>query len=126
MKPCNQCGKCCIKYGDGGLVATSEEIAWWETHRPHIARYVRANQIWMDPESGEQLKRCPWLEVSADGKLYSCAIYLDRPADCRHYPVNVSQMVVDECEMLEVRDLLDTDRAQQKLDRMMIDSRPAG
>ncbi|MFA0704132.1 YkgJ family cysteine cluster protein, partial [Vibrio sp. 10N.222.48.A3] len=26
MKDCNQCGKCCIKYGDGDLAATQEEI----------------------------------------------------------------------------------------------------
>ena len=124
MKPCNQCGKCCIKYSDGGLVATADELAWWEQHRPDIARYVRGAEIWMDPETGQQLKTCPWLEVSSDGKVYACAIYHDRPADCRHYPVNIEQMVVDECEMLEVRDLLDADAAQRKLDRMMMDSRP--
>lgn len=125
MKPCNQCGKCCIKYADGGLVATDKEIAWWELNRPHIARYVSESRIWMDPETGQQLESCPWLEVSTDGTLYSCAIYHDRPADCRHYPVNIEQMVLDECEMLEVRDLRDTDGAQRKLDRMMIDSRPS-
>lgn len=38
--------------------------------------------------------------------------------------MNIEQMVVDECEMLEVRDLLDTTSAQRKLDRMMTDSRP--
>ncbi|HHJ18661.1 MAG TPA: YkgJ family cysteine cluster protein, partial [Gammaproteobacteria bacterium] len=26
MKECNQCGKCCIKYSDGGLSASSSEI----------------------------------------------------------------------------------------------------
>ena len=28
MKNCNQCGKCCIKYGDGDLAATQEEITY--------------------------------------------------------------------------------------------------
>jgi hypothetical protein len=39
--------------------------------------------------------------------------------------VNIEQMVLDECEMLEVRDLTDTTGAQRKLDKMMADSRPA-
>ena len=26
MKDCNQCGKCCIKYGDGGIEASDEDI----------------------------------------------------------------------------------------------------
>jgi Fe-S-cluster containining protein len=124
LKQCNQCGKCCIKYSDGGLAATVEEIAWWEEFQPEIARYVSGTKIWMDPETGQQLETCPWLEVSPDNKLFSCAIYHNRPEDCRHYPVNIEQMVVDECEMLEMRDLLDTASAQRKLDRMMTDSRP--
>lgn len=125
MKACNQCGKCCIKYSDGGLSASADEVAWWETFRPEIARFVSGTSIWMDPETGEQLKRCPWLESSADGTVFSCAIYHHRPDDCRQYPVNIEQMVLDDCEMLEVKDLTDTDSAQRKLDKMMMDSRPA-
>lgn len=125
MKECNQCGKCCIKYSDGGLAATAGEIEWWETFQPEIARYVSDGKIWMDPETGQQLKSCPWLNRSPSDGKYTCAIYHDRPDDCRHYPVNIEQMVVDECEMLELRDLTDTTRAQRKLDEMMIDSRPA-
>lgn len=124
LKQCNQCGKCCIKYSDGGLVATADEIAWWEAFKPEIARYVSGKQIWMDPETGQQLKTCPWLKVSPDNEVFSCAIYHNRPDDCRQYPVNIEQMVADECEMLELRDLLDTTSAQRKLDRMMTDSRP--
>lgn len=125
MKECNQCGKCCIKYSDGGLAATADEIQWWETFQPEIARYVSDGKIWMDPETGLQLKVCPWLNRSPDDRKYTCAIYHNRPDDCRHYPVNIEQMVADECEMLELRDLTDTTRAQRKLDEMMINSRPA-
>ena len=84
----------------------------------------------MSPDTGKQLERCPWLTVSPNqdkfkpGK-YSCAIYYDRPDDCKHYPVTVEQMVEDECEMIEVRDLKDIRQAQNTLDRLMIDSRPA-
>ncbi len=116
MKACNQCGKCCKNYADGGLSATPEEIDWWEEHRPDIARYVKNGQIWMDPVDGRQLKRCPWLVQSPDGKVYSCEIYSDRPEDCRLYPVLVSDMIRDDCEMIEKIDLVDLAQAQRKLE----------
>ena len=124
MKNCNQCGKCCIKYSDGGLVATAEEIEGWELFQPHIADYVQGQQIWMDPKSGKQLTYCPWLQKEPSSQKYTCAIYYDRPDDCRHYPVTIEQMVNDECEMIEVKDLLKPKQAQRKLDQLMADSRP--
>ena len=117
MQACNQCGKCCQIYADGGLSATREEITWWQDHRPDIARFVSEGQIWMDPDTGRQLTRCPWLEESAE-RTFSCSIYNDRPEDCRLYPVLVSDMVRDECEMIEKIDLLDLGKAQQVLDNL--------
>ena len=130
MKECNQCGKCCIKYADGGLSATAAEIDWWEAARPDIAIYAHHGKIWCDPVTGEPLERCPWLRedpstTQTRQKKYSCGIYFDRPDDCRQYPVNITEMVVDECEMIEVRDLKDSHRAQISLDRIMATSRPA-
>ena len=124
MKNCNSCGKCCETAGNGGLSASAEEIDWWETHRPDISRYVQGQKIWVNPASGEYFSRCPWLQKSPDGKKFTCDIYDDRPEDCRHYPVDIEQMVRDDCEMLERRDLMDLKSAQKKLDAIMIDSRP--
>lgn len=124
MKPCNQCGKCCINYSDGGLSATSSEIDYWENFRPDIFSYVQDGEIWMSPETGKRLKRCPWLRQDAGQNKYSCAIYHDRPEDCQHYPVTIEQMVADECEMLEPRDLTKPQQAQKALDVLMADSRP--
>ena len=125
MKECNQCGKCCTKYGNGGLSASSDEIQWWESFRPNIFRYIRDGKIWISPETGKQMPRCPWLRKLPRQNKYICRIYHDRPDDCRHYPVNIEQMVVDECEMLDVRDLTNPAKAQTKLDKIMADSRPA-
>jgi Fe-S-cluster containining protein len=124
MKNCNSCGKCCETAGDGGLSASADEIDWWEIHRPDIFRYVQGNKIWVDPERGEYFARCPWLRKSTDGNKFTCDIYHDRPEDCRHYPVDVAQMLRHDCEMLERRDLVDIRRAQKDLDAIMIDSRP--
>lgn len=132
MKDCNQCGKCCIKYGDGALSASPEEIEMWALFQPHIYQYVKGNDIWFCPDTRVQLTRCPFLEVELNqgkgkekGKeKYTCSIYLSRPEDCRHYPSNISEMVRDECEMIEVKDLQNIKKAQSILDDLMQDSRP--
>lgn len=125
MKDCNQCGKCCTNYANGGLSASAGEIDHWETWRPDIARFVRDGKIWIDPETGKQLERCPWLKKLPGQRKYICRIYDDRPADCRYYPVNIDQMARDDCEMLEARDLRNPRQAQRTLDLLMADSRPA-
>ena len=130
MKACNQCGKCCIAYSDGGLSATVEEIEYWEIFRPAIHEFVVNGKIWIDPANGEQLSRCPWLQelpAGADSSAarYGCKIYADRPEDCRHYPVSVVEMIRDDCEMIEVQDLEALKQAQVALDKLMADSRPA-
>jgi Fe-S-cluster containining protein len=124
MKDCNSCGKCCETAGNGGLSATAEDIEHWETYRPDIARYVQGRKIWIDPATGEYFARCPFLQKETGSKKFTCDIYDDRPEDCRHYPVDIAQMLHDGCEMLERRDLLDIRRAQKKLDAIMVDSRP--
>ena len=124
MKECNQCGKCCTKYGNGGLSVTAEEIESWDIYRPDIYSYVNDGKIWMNPETGEQLERCPWLRKAPDQNKYLCDIYYDRPDDCKYYPVTIDQMVIDECEMLEPKDLLNLKQAQKTLNKLMEDSRP--
>jgi len=129
MKECNQCGKCCIKYGGGDLATTQEEVDLWETFNPEIFKFVKNNEIWFDPISGQRLKTCPFLETSYQAnplaqKKYTCRIYLNRPEDCRHYPSLLSEMIRDECEMIEPIDLKNHKKSQIKLDKIMSDSRP--
>jgi len=124
VKECNLCGKCCTNYSDGGLSATASEIEFWDNFRPDIARYVSDGKIWMSPDTGEQIKLCPWLKKVPNENKYICDIYYDRPDDCKHYPVTIEQMVTDECEMLESKDLIKPKQAQKTLDKIMVDSRP--
>ncbi len=125
LKDCNQCGKCCTKYSNGGLSASSSEIELWEVFRPEIANFVRKGKIWMDPDTGKQLELCPWLRKLPNQEKYICDIYYDRPDDCKHYPVTIEQMINDDCEMLEAGDLAKPKQAQKTLDKLMADSRPA-
>lgn len=124
MKKCNQCGKCCIKYSNGGLSVTADEIKSWDIFRPDIYNYISNGKIWMDPETGSQLERCPWLRKDPKQNIFTCDIYYDRPDDCKYYPVSIEQMIKDECDMLEERDLANPEQAQKKLDKLMAESRP--
>ncbi|VAX00702.1 hypothetical protein MNBD_GAMMA22-2843 [hydrothermal vent metagenome] len=124
MKECNQCGKCCTKYSDGGLSASQNEIEYWEIFRPDIAEFVYKGEIWIDPNTRDKINRCPWLQKDLDQEIYSCAIYNDRPNDCKYYPVTIEQMIADECEMLQANDLKYQTKAQNQLNILMEDSRP--
>lgn len=125
MKECNSCGKCCIKYSNGQLSASDEEVNYWEVFKPEIAEYVRNSELWVSPETGKLIELCPWLEKAPNSNIYTCAIYYDRPDDCRFYPSTIAEMVADECEMIESHDLANPKQAQISLDRIMADSRPA-
>jgi len=125
MKECNLCGKCCTKYSNDGLTASTDEIRLWDIYRPDIYQYVSKGKIWMDPDTGKQLELCPWLRKVPNDNKFLCAIYFDRPDDCKYYPVTITQMINDECEMLEEQDLVRPKQAQVTLDKLMADSRPA-
>ena len=105
MKDCNQCGKCCTRYGGGDLTASVSEIDWWENNRPEIFSHVGDGEIWISPITGKQMLRCPWLRKLPKQNKYICRIYYDRPDECRHYPVDIDQMIRDGCEMLEAKDI---------------------
>ncbi len=122
MKDCNSCGKCCIKYSNGALSASKQEIELWEIFNPDIAEYVRKGEIWADPKSGKLLELCPFLRQEKEGAPYMCDIYLDRPDDCKYYPSNVQEMILDGCEMIEEFDLKDLKKAQARLNIIMSDS----
>jgi Fe-S-cluster containining protein len=125
MKDCNQCGKCCIRYGGNSLSASDQDLDWWENNRPNIFRFVKDKEIWIDPATNEPMSACPWLRKEPNQEKYSCDIYYDRPEDCRFYPTLIDEMIKDECEMLEPRDLINTKKAQKDLDIIMSDSRPS-
>lgn len=123
MKECNQCGKCCIKYGNGGLSVSAVQIDYWENYRPEIHRYVVEGNIWIDPDTGKQVALCPWLRKEPNQNKYTCDIYYDRPDDCKYYPSTLDEMLIDGCEMLEEKDQSNPKLAQKALDEIMQDSR---
>jgi Fe-S-cluster containining protein len=123
VKDCNQCGKCCIKYSNGGLSVSVAQVDYWENYRPEIYRYVNQGSIWIDSETGKQIEVCPWLRKVPNQSKYSCDIYYDRPDDCKYYPSTIDEMIIDECEMLDKKDLSNSKQARKELDIIMEDSR---
>jgi len=123
MKPCNSCGKCCTKYGNGQLSASDGDIDLWHSLRPEIADFTKSGEIWFDPNTGHQLSSCPWLREVAGSSAFHCAIYFDRPEDCRVYPATVADMVKDGCEMLEPSDLKNLKVAEIRLSQIHIADR---
>jgi len=119
MKNCNSCGKCCIKYSNGGLTASDEDISLWESSRHDILPYVKSGKIWIDPKTNQQLAICPWLIKEPNASSYKCSIYFDRPEDCRVYPMTLNDMIKDDCEMLEAKDLKNLKQAQIDLDELI-------
>ncbi len=121
MKPCNQCGKCCVKYSNGDINASEQDLEMWRYFKPEIAEYVKGGLIWFSPSTGKPLSLCPFLreEKQADlsPSIYTCDIYFDRPEDCRLYPVTLQQMENDNCEMLEADDLRNPAAAKRALDK---------
>ena len=124
MKDCNACGKCCIKYGGGGLTVSKQEIAVWEDDAPDLVKYVHKGQIWAHPHHPNHpiMDACPWLEKDEQANRYTCSVYFNRPDDCRYYPSTFEEMIRDNCEMIEAKDLKNPKKAQQDLEMIMSDS----
>ncbi len=122
MKACNACGKCCVKYSNGQLTASADDLRVWSSFRQDINDYVHNGKIWYQPGSKQLIELCPWLRKDSNSDRYLCDIYLDRPEDCRIYPATLADMINDDCEMLEPSDLLDPGQAQKQLDRINSES----
>jgi len=91
---CKQCGHCCLDLsGAFQTCAVEEDIRLWE----EMGRYdilewvdpisvggeVIVYDIWIDPRTGNDVSRCPWLRKLPDGK-YICKIHDVKPHHCRN------------------------------------------
>jgi Fe-S-cluster containining protein len=104
---CKQCGCCCLKYGHE-LPATKKDLRLWrEKNRQDIIARAKivtvgdnkivAIDLWFSPKTGNQVWRCPWLQINRRQKKYICRIYDVRPEVCREYPVSKNKALKDGC-----------------------------
>lgn len=96
---CKQCGHCCLNLsGAIEVCATEEDIRRWEENdRSDILEWVdviylggedRVNDIWINPRTGEDATRCPWLRKLPGKDKYICRIQDMKPDHCRKYPLS--------------------------------------
>ena len=125
MRPCNGCGKCCVKYTEGaggaGLGCATERDLERLRERPDVLAWIphMPPDLWIHPATGEEAMRCPWLRKLLNRTVYKCRIHDVRPDICRNYPLDKEQMRNDGCEMLEPGDWELPDKAFNEQLRVM-------
>ncbi|MDT8389693.1 MAG: YkgJ family cysteine cluster protein [Lentisphaeria bacterium] len=94
---CKQCGNCCLHLTDAAnSCATGADIRRWEeagrddildwVDTLQLGQYDCVHDIWVNPRTGEDAARCPWLRKERGKNTYVCRIYDMRPDLCRNYP----------------------------------------
>ncbi len=93
---CRQCGNCCINLGDAfSTCATEEDIYLWEEEgRTDILEWVGfiplgdeyIYDLWIDPQTDDDVTQCPWLKKLSKQNKYICCIHDVKPHHCRTYP----------------------------------------
>jgi len=94
---CKQCGNCCLNLWDAyqSSVDQSDIDMWKENLREDILEWVDpidcgegavVYDIWINPRTGEDVIRCPWLRKLPEKNKYICRIHEVKPKVCREYP----------------------------------------
>lgn len=104
---CKRCGICCEKCGST-LSATQADVDLWKREgREDIIQWadpiivgdgiIIGYDLWCNPETGELVRRCPWLRKVKGKPVYKCLIYDVRPEVCRSYPISEEHVKRDNC-----------------------------
>ena len=92
---CKQCGNCCLNLDAFSTCATEADIRLWEDNgREDILAWVDPiaigdqfiYDIWIDPETADDVTECPWLKKLPGQKKFICLIHDVKPTHCREYP----------------------------------------
>ena len=82
---CNCCGHCCLNLIDAynGCVSDADLERWRRLGRDDLLVWVKTLDLgpgnklhtaWVDPETGDDVERCPWLLDLLDQKGHICGI----------------------------------------------------
>jgi Fe-S-cluster containining protein len=94
---CRRCGHCCCNLVDAyrGCVSDADLERWRQGGRNDILSYVETLDLghgnmlhtaWIDPVTGDDVERCPWLDKLPENAGYTCRIEAIKPDHCRAYP----------------------------------------
>ena len=94
---CERCGRCCLMFSDAfqGTATVGDVARWWSQGRHDILEWVDpivvdgevlCFDIWVNPRTGDDVLRCPWLRKEKGRDRYRCLIHDTKPEVCRGYP----------------------------------------
>lgn len=106
---CRQCGQCCrtLDYETG--CEESDVRRWRDSGRTDILAWVQtrdipagdsgpAYRIWVDPDTGDTARTCPWLAPCPDhADRFVCTIHPVKPEVCRQYPFTAKHAAMTGC-----------------------------
>jgi Fe-S-cluster containining protein len=78
-----------------GCVSDADLDRWQRLDRTDLLARVKTLELgpdnrlhtaWLDPETGDDVERCPWLLDRIDRRGYLCGIDDIKPDHCRDYP----------------------------------------
>ncbi|MCF8143139.1 MAG: YkgJ family cysteine cluster protein [Deltaproteobacteria bacterium] len=106
---CVQCGHCCRDLSDAFCTSVdTEDINRWKREkRWDILRWVDIfnfdgveafGDLWIRPNTGEEVDRCPWLRKLPLKDAYKCRIHETKPAHCRNYPKSKKHALTTGCK----------------------------
>ena len=94
---CKQCGHCCLELEAFSTCASENDILRWdEEGRFDILEWVDPVDfgdhcefdIWINPRTGDDVSRCPWLRKARGEDRNTCRIHDLKPDLCRNYPLS--------------------------------------
>ncbi|PLX89249.1 MAG: hypothetical protein C0618_01690 [Desulfuromonas sp.] len=105
---CRQCGHCCLNLKDAysGCVDESDLKRWIEAGRDDLLVWVETlrlsrdnilHRVWVDPETGDDVERCPWLLDRLDRRGFLCGIDEVKPGYCRAFPDHAGHAKMTGC-----------------------------
>jgi Fe-S-cluster containining protein len=105
---CRYCGHCCLNLVDAfnGCVSDADLERWRRLGRTDLLARVKTldlgpgNQLhtaWLDPETGDDVERCPWLLDRIERQGYLCGIDGIKPDHCRDYPEHLQHAEATGC-----------------------------
>ena len=106
---CTQCGNCCQNLSDAfSTTVALEDIERWQSEdRWDILEWVEIydaageavfGDIWISPNTGDDVNRCPWLRKLPRQEKYKCRIHGTKPAHCRNYPKSKKHALTTGCK----------------------------
>lgn len=106
---CTQCGNCCRDLSDAfQTTVDTEDITRWRSEgRWDILQWVEIydfageevfGDIWISPNTGDDVNRCPWLRKLPRQEKYKCRIQNTKPTHCRNYPKSKKHALTTGCK----------------------------